>query len=123
MRKILIAASCLFLLPLPALAQGLSRDDDRGGSYGRSDRSRDDGRYRPYEDRDHDDWRDYSDYMPRRGSSFHIKIGDARIRVQCGPRETLKDCVDAATMLFDKARSLPTTGSASPGSGTAPSRP
>jgi hypothetical protein len=52
-----------------------------------------------------------------------MKVGDAKIHVRCSPRETLKDCVDAATTLLDKARSLPVTGSANTGSGNAPPKP
>ena len=123
MTKTFIAATCLLLLPIPVLAQSSSRDDDRGGSYDRSDNRRDDMRYHPNEGRDRDGRRGYSDEMSSRGSSFRMKIGDARINVQCGPRETLKDCVDAAITLLDKARSLPVTGSANTGSGNAPSKP
>ena len=123
MRKALLAAACLLVLPLPVLAQGLSRDDDRDRSYDRSDSRRDEGWYRPNEDRDRDHRRGYGDDGSGGGSSFHMKMGDAKIHVRCGPRETLKDCVDAATTLLDKARSLPVTGSANTGSGNAPSKP
>ena len=67
--------------------------------------------------------RGHGDDASSGGSSFHLKMGDAKIHVACGPRETLKDCVDAATTLLDKARSLPVTGSANTGSGNAPSKP
>lgn len=122
MRKVLLAAACLLVLPLPVLAQGSSRDDDRDRSYDRGDSRRDDTRYRPNEDweRSH---RRYGDDASGGGSSFHMKVGDAKIHVRCGPRETLKDCVDAATTLLDKARSLPMTGSANTGSGNTPSKP
>jgi len=123
MSKAFAAAACLFLLPLPALAQSSYRDDDRDGSYDRSYNRRDDSRYPPNEDRDRDDRRGYPDGAARRGASFHIKIGDARIHVRCPTRETLKDCVDAAVTLLDKARSLPVTGSANPGSGSSPPKP
>lgn len=122
MHKVLAAAACLLVLPLPVLAQSSSRDDDRDRSYDRSD-SRKDDRYRPNEDWDRSYHGRYGDDFPRRGSSFHIRIGDAKIQVRCGPRETLKDCVDAATTLLDKARSLPVTGGASTGSGNTPSKP
>ncbi|WP_336490011.1 hypothetical protein [Methylobacterium nigriterrae] len=123
MSKALITAACLLLLPLPALAQSSSRDDDRGGSYDRGDSRKDDMRYHPNEDRERGYRHGYADDAPRGGSSFHMKIGDAKINVRCGPRETLKDCVDAATTLLDKARSLPVSGSANTGSGNAPSKP
>ena len=123
MRKAVITAACLLVLPFPVLAQSSSRDDDRDRSYDRSDRGRDEGRYHPNEDRDWDHRRGYGDDGPRGGSSFHMKVGDAKIHVRCGPRETLKDCVDAATTLLDKARSLPVTGSANTGSGNTPSKP
>jgi hypothetical protein len=122
MRKPLITAACLLVLPVSALAQGSSRDD-RDRFYDRSDRGKDEGRYHPNEDRDRDYWRGNGDDVARGGSSFHMKVGDAKIHVRCGPRETLKDCVDAATTLLDKARSLPVTGSANTGSGNAPSKP
>ena len=123
MRTILITAACLLVLPLPVLAQGSSRDDDRDRSYDRSESRRDEGRYHPNEDRDRDYRRGYGEDASRGGSSFHMKVGDAKIHVRCGPRETLKDCVDAATTLLDKARSLPVTGSANTGSANAPSKP
>lgn len=122
MRKALITAACLLVLPVSVLAQGSSRDD-RDRSYDRSDRGKDEGRYHPDEDRDWGYWRGNGDDVARSGSSFHMKVGDAKIHVRCGPRETLKDCVDAATTLLDKARSLPVTGSANTGSGNAPSKP
>lgn len=123
MRKALIAATCLLVLPLPVIAQSSSRDEDRGRSYDRGNSRRDDTRYRPNEDWDRSYWHGYGAEAPGGGSSFHIRMGDAKIHVRCGPRETLKDCVDAATTLLDKARSLPVTGSANTGSGNAPSKP
>lgn len=123
MRKALITAMCLLALPLPVLAQSSSRDDDRDRSYDRSDKGKGEGRYHPNEDRDRDYRRGYGDDASGGGSSFHMKIGDAKINVRCAPRETLKDCVDAATTLLDKARSLPVTGSANTGSGNAPAKP
>lgn len=123
MRKALLTAACLLVLPLPVLAQGSPRDDDRDRSYDRGDSRRDEGRYRPDEDRGRDYRHGYGDDASRGGSSFHMKMGDAKIHVRCGPREILKDCVDAATTLLDKARSLPVTGSANTGSGNAPSKP
>ena len=123
MSKALLTAACLLVLPLPVLAQSSSRDDDRDRSYDRSDSRKDDTRYRPHEDWERSYRRGYGDDASGGGSSFHMKIGDAKIHVRCGPRETLKDCVDAATTLLDKARSLPVTGSANTGSGNAPSRP
>jgi|tagenome__1003787_1003787.scaffolds.fasta_scaffold20333019_1 hypothetical protein len=123
MRKVLITAACLLVLPLPALAQSSSRDDDRDRSYDRSESRGDDARYRPNEGWDRSYRHDHGDDGSGRGSSFHMRMGDAKIDVRCGPRETLKDCVDAATTLLDKARSLPVTGSANTGSGNAPSKP
>jgi hypothetical protein len=123
MRKVLVVSACLLALPLPVLAQGSSRDDERDRPYDRGDSRRDDSRYRPNEEWERYHRRRYGDGSSREGSSFHISMGDARIHVRCGPRETLKDCVDAATTLLDKARSLPMTGNANTGSGTAPSRP
>ena len=123
MSKALIAAACLLALPLPVLAQSSSRDDDRGRSYDRGDGRKDDTRYRPNEEWDRSYRRGYGDDASGGGSSFHMRMGDAKIHVRCGSRETLKDCVDAATTLLDKARSLQVTGSANTGSGNAPSKP
>ena len=122
MRKVLLAAACLLVLPLPALAQGSSRDDDRDRSYDRGD-SRKDDKYRANEDWERSHRRRYGDDFSREGSSFHMRVGDAKIHVRCGSRETLKDCVDAATTLLDKARSLPMIGSANTGSGNTPPKP
>lgn len=123
MSKALVTAACLLTLPLPVLAQSSSRDDDRDRSYARSDSRKDDARYHPDEDGDWDYRRGYADHHARSGSSFRIQIGDAKIHVRCSSRETLKDCVDAATTLLDKVRALPATGSAGMGSGNAPSKP
>ena len=122
MHRALITAACLLVLPVSVLAHGSSRDDgDR--SYDHNDSRKDEGRYHPDEDQDRDDRRGYGDDASGGGSSFYMKVGDAKIHVQCGPRETMKNCVDAATTLLDKARSLTVTGSANTGSGNAPSKP
>lgn len=123
MRKIIMTAACLLALPLPALAQGSSREDDRDRSYERTDGRRGEGRYHPDEDRDRDYRRGHGDDVSRGGSSFDMKMGDAKIQVRCGPREALKDCVDAAITLLDKTRSMPVTNGANSGSGNASPKP
>lgn len=122
MNRAVVLAALLLAAPLPALGQGYSRDDDRGSSSDRDYDRKDDAKDgRRYDDRDRDGPRYHSGSMSRRGSWFHIKVGDATLNVKCDPQETMKACVDAALTLLDKARSS-ASGSSS-GSSNAPSRP
>ena len=109
-----VAIACVVLLPLPALSQGYSRDEGRGSSYDRGNDRRDDMKDRRSGERD--DEQDDSRHMGDRAAAFHIRVGDARMKVKCDPRETMRSCVDAALSLLDKARSLPQTNAAGPNS-------
>jgi hypothetical protein len=107
-----IAVMCISLLPMPALSQGYSRDEGRGSSYDRDSDREDASRDRRYGDRNHR--REASDDMPGGAARFDIRVGDARMKVKCDPRETMRVCVDAALTLLDKARSLPQTNASGP---------
>ena len=48
--------------------------------------------------------------MGQRGASFMLRSGDVRLGVRCSPSESMKACVDAATSLMDRAKSMAGTG-------------
>jgi hypothetical protein len=133
-RALIIAAGCaLFAGPVPALAQSLppgpDRDGDRmvrqdmrgdrdwRGGWRRDDGDRDDRRaYRDDGQRGSEENRNWGggrDDSPRRGAHFWLRSGDTRLGVRCDPNEPMRACVDAATTLLDKARSLATVGASS----------
>ena len=114
MNRTFIAAICVVLLPLPALSQGYSRDEGRGSSYDRDNDRRDDMKERRFGDGN--DRREISRDMPGGAAMFDVRVGDARMKVKCDPRETMRVCVDAALTLLEKARSIPQTNSAGPNS-------
>ena len=106
--------------------QDASRDRDGRGGWGRGDRDRDDRRgYRSdggsRESKEDDRGRDgrYG-----RGAGFMLQSGDTRLRMRCNPDESMRACVDAATTLLDRARTLPNTGATStPSTGAGPASP
>lgn len=122
MNKALVLASALVALASPAFAQsqGSFRSDDqegfstrRGGGGGswREDRG--------WRERDGDRGRsvtedDRSGRRPTGGASFAVRSGDARVAVRCDAGESMRACVDATLILFDRVRS----GSAAGPSGT-----
>jgi hypothetical protein len=145
-RALIIAAGCA-LLAGPAWAQSppsgpdrdgdrmdrrdMSWDRDRRGGWRRGDRDRDE---RPYRDDDprgpgegwHGGWS--RDGGHRHGAGFWLRSGDTRLGVRCDPNEPMRACVEAATTLLDRMRSLPTLGAAatppaSSGAGAAASPP
>lgn len=119
----LASSALLALWSLSALSQGFPRDDERGRGYDRG-YGRDDGMMgRRYEGRARDDRGDRHDGGSGRGSSFQMKIGDTNIDVKCDPRETLRDCVDAATTLLDRSRSMTPATGANPTNTGAPPKP
>ncbi len=116
MKKILVVAAGLMLVSLPAWSQSSDETDDRGSSYGRRDRDLEEL------------LRGLGDGTAggaglRRGAGFLIRSGDATMAVRCDPRETMRACVEASTMLLDRARSALSPGG-SPGAppGTTPPR-
>lgn len=102
MRKILLLAAGLILIPLPAFSQ-MMRDSDRD-----RDRDRDSSR-REIEEMlrgiDGDTFR-----AGRRSAGFLLRSGDSTIAVRCDPRDSMKSCVDATLTLLEKARSMMPTG-------------
>ena len=132
-RALIMAAGCA-LLAGPALAQssppGPDRDGDRmehrdmrgdrdwRGGWGRGDW--DDGPRGRGGDW-HGGWGHHGDH--RHGAGFWLQSGDIRLGVRCDRNEPMRACVDAATTLLDRVRSLPTSGAtgtppASSGPGT-----
>jgi hypothetical protein len=114
MKKALVLAAALALLPLPALSQGASRSEDKDASEHRRDR-------------------DLEGVLRElgvgvrgggggRGASFFLRSRDATVAVRCDPGDSMRACVDATLTLLDKARSaLPPAGSTPPGT-TPPAR-
>ncbi|MBX3537665.1 MAG: hypothetical protein KF735_08510 [Chelatococcus sp.] len=122
MRSPLFIGAILALTTFPAVAQDMAGsgsrgwDDRRGYSRDwRSDREdRSDRADR--EDRDEQqNWRSSMHAMRDHdhedrdngggGGGFIIRSGDTRLAVRCGDRETMRSCVDAALMLFDRVQS------------------
>lgn len=104
MNKVLLVTAGLLLMPLPALSQGASDQDERGASSGRRDR-------------------ELSELLrglgdeglggtPRRGASFLLRSGDATIAVRCDPRESMRTCVELTSALLERARSAMSGGGA-----------
>jgi hypothetical protein len=114
MKKVFVVAAGLMLMSLPAWSQSSNESDDRGSSYGRRDdleellRGLDEGR---------------SGAGLRRGAGFLLRSGDATLAVRCDPRENMRACVEASTLLLERARSVlsPGGGPGAP-SGTTPPR-
>jgi hypothetical protein len=111
MRKALLIAVGLAFAATTAQAQGSRRDD------------RDDDRREWREDRserhDDDDERRERRFMhgDRGGARFMLRSGDTRLGVVCDRGESMRSCVDAALMLFDKVRQTapsPSTSTAAP---------
>ena len=50
-----------------------------------------------------------------RGARFMLRAGDVRLAVQCSAGEPMKACVDAATSLMDRAKTMSPSGSGSGG--------
>jgi hypothetical protein len=112
MRKLTVIAIGLTLAATAAHAQS-SRHDDRDEGW-RSDRRewRDD---RGWHRNDNDRGGRSMMGSGRGGARFMVRNGDSRIGVVCDPGETMRNCVDAALVLFDKVRQA--TPSTSPSSG------
>ncbi|HEY6834368.1 MAG TPA: hypothetical protein VI251_17995 [Pseudolabrys sp.] len=114
MKKALVLAAALALLPLPAMSQGMSHSDDRDSSDHRKDR-------------------DVEGVLRElgvgtrgggggRGASFFLRNGDSTVAVRCDPGDSMRACVDATLTLLEKARAAaPQAGSTPPGT-TPPAR-
>src|SRR4051812_38418453 len=136
MKRVLIIAAGFALLAGPAWAQsplsGSDRDGDRmerrdmgadrdwRGGWGWGHR---DGGPRGPGGGWHDGRGHHGGH--RQGAGFFFQRGDTRFAVRCDQQESMRDCVDAATTLLDRVRSLPTSGAtgtppASSGPGASP---
>jgi hypothetical protein len=131
MKTILLRAAAVIALTTIAPGIGLAQQNgedgyrpsqndgyganDRGG-YGRQSQGRQNN---PYLDRDTN-----AMMGGRRGARFRFRRGDSLIDIRCPQNEPLQDCVEAASRLMEKVRSLtPNTGnkpSAAPAPGNAP---
>ena len=117
MRKVLVVAAGLAMVTSSAFSQSSDDTSERGSSYSRRDRDLDDL------------LRGIDGEMGRgaasRGASFLLRSGDATVAVRCDPRDTMRACVEATTILLDRARAaLPPAGSgpSGPAPGTPPAR-
>jgi hypothetical protein len=109
MKKAVLLALALALLPLPALSQGASHSEDRDHSDYRKDRDLEAM------------LRELGIRGGGRGAAFFLRSGDATVAVRCDPGDSMRACVDATLTLLEKARSaLPQAGGTTPGA--APSR-
>lgn len=127
MRKALWMACALALSASSAQAQGRDRDRDDDDGWKRDHREYRDERGRDRDDDDDDGWRE-----ERRGrfggrgggARFFVRSGETRLGIVCDPGESMRNCVDAALTLLDRAKQA---GSAAPsatgGSSPSPARP
>ena len=123
MRKALLMAFALAVSASSAQAQGRDgdRDDDDGWK-------RDHREYRHGRDRhDDDEWgEEHRGRFGRGGGArFFVRSGETRLGIVCDPGESMRNCVDAALTLLDRAKQA---GSAAPaattgGSSQSPARP
>src|SRR3954469_22802387 len=99
MSKVVLLTAALVMAATAAIAEGYARDrdDDRAGwrdDRGTISRDRDDPSSMRDDERGH-----------RAGSaSFFLRSGDTRLSVRCDERESMRSCVDAALLLFDRVR-------------------
>src|SRR5215213_4150697 len=115
MRKALLMAFALALSASSAQAQGRDRDRDDDDGWKRDHRE-----YRYGRDRDDDDdeWRDEhrgGRFGRGGGARFFVQSGETRLRIVCDSGESMRNCVDAALTLLDRAKQA---GSAAPSATT-----
>ena len=144
MRHSILLASSLVLLSTAAMAQdsyggrydrgyngrndSSSYQNDRGPSYLRDERR--DSRYRDNADQSFDKQAN-SDRQAKADvksddtndetvepAHFFFRDGDRRVRIQCDTRETMKACVEAASMVFEKFKTNPSQSPAPSSSDT-----
>jgi hypothetical protein len=94
-----------------AHAQGRDRDDDEDGWRDRREYRAERGR--DY-DEDHRSWHHGGVHKRGGGARFFLRSGETRLGVVCDTAESMRNCVDAATTLFDKVRQ----GASAPSGGT-----
>jgi hypothetical protein len=124
MRKSVVLAIGAALLATSASAQTRG---DRDDSW-RGDRRDDRGWSRDSDDRGGMRGRGYEESRGgmREGGGggsarFFLRSGDSRLAVRCDDRESMRSCVDAALMMFDRVKAQ--AGSTSSTSGTTSSAP
>jgi len=122
MRKALLMAFALALSASSAQAQGRDRDRDDDDGWKRDHRE-----YRHGGDWDDDhEWREEhrGRFGGGGGARFFVRSGETRLGVVCDSGESMRNCVDAALTLLDRAKQA---GSAAPsatvGSSPSPARP
>jgi hypothetical protein len=118
MHKAILFAVGLAFIANTAQAQSSRRydtddDDSRAGRREWRD-------IRNHDDDDDEGWRRSDQVRGSKGARFMLRSGDTAVRVACDSRDSLRSCVDAALMLFDKLRQAgPASGTSnSPGSTT-----
>jgi hypothetical protein len=121
MHKALFLAIALALSASSAHAQGRDWNRDDDDDWGRRSEYRDErGR-----ERDDDGWREErrGRFSGRRvrGARFVVRSGETRLAVVCDPGETMRNCVDAALTLLDRAKQAGSTGSAPTSASPTPS--
>jgi hypothetical protein len=115
---LLSAAAALVLTTMPPVFGFAQQNGDDGyrspanegygtqyrGGYGRRS---DERQNNPNGDRVNDRWGGMNAMMNRRGGArFRFSRGNASIDIRCPQNESLQDCVEAASRLIDKVRSL-----------------
>src|SRR4051794_40980746 len=109
MKKAFLAAASLMLIALPAYSQSSDDGGDRGSSYNRQERDLDE-MLRGL------DGGGLGRAGASRGAGFLLRAGDATLAVRCDPRDSMRACVEAATMLLERARAAMPSGSGPGGS-------
>src|SRR5215218_2281193 len=122
MRKALLMAFALALSASSAQAQG--RDRDRGDDDGWKIDHRE---YREGRGLDDDDERreEHRGRFGRGGGArFFVRSGETRLGIICDSGESMRNCVDAALTLLDRAKQASSAEpSATGGSSPSPARP
>ncbi len=114
MSKALLLAVALALSASSAQAQGRDRDDD-------DDAWKDRREYREERGRDRDEDDGWGEERRGRfggrggGTRFFLRSGETRLGMVCDRSESMRNCVDAALTLLDRARQA---ASASPSATT-----
>jgi hypothetical protein len=119
MRKALLLAVAVVLSASSAQAQRRDRDHDDDSWSDRREYRDERGRGRD----DDDGWREERrDHFGRRGAGarFFFRSGETRLGAVCDPRESMRNCVDAALTLLERAKQA---GSAAPSPTTSGSSP
>jgi hypothetical protein len=118
MRKAILLAAALVVSASAAQAQGRGRDRDDDDSWRERREYREDRSRRDEDDR----WHHGSGFRVG-GARFFLRSGDTRLGVVCDREESMRNCVEAALILFDKVRQAGPSGTSGlTGGSSAPAR-